>query len=342
MRFRSVAFVLAIAVVCAAPLQAATFLDRPAGNTVRMATWNVNFDSVRIDPVRNAKFTRIANALDPDIWCMEEFYSSSAAQIQTLLDTAHPLPGGAHWNVYGDGGDKIASKFPISLGRPQTSPTSLGSMVMCLVDLPDALFPKDLYVMDAHYKCCGGYDGNRQYQSDAIVSWMRDARTAGGLINLTAGTPMVVTGDLNIVQSQNPLTNLMQGKIVNTPYFGADSAPDWDGASLIDPHPRHNITGTDDYTWRDDNDIYAPGRLDYTLFTGSTASAAKTFILDTNQMSPEDRAATGLQQWDAMYRDNGTYDHLPLVVDFAITPEPGSASVLLIAFSLAFARRKLT
>ena len=59
---------------------------------------------------------------------------------------------------------------------------------MCLVDLPDDRFSNDLYVMNNHYKCCGGFDARRQEQSDALVNWQRDARTPGGFITLPAGT----------------------------------------------------------------------------------------------------------------------------------------------------------
>ena len=53
-------------------------------------------------------------------------------------------------------------------------------------------------------------------------------------------TPMAVMGDLNIVDSLDPLNNLITGNIVNEATYGADSPPDWDGTVLADAHPVHN------------------------------------------------------------------------------------------------------
>jgi hypothetical protein len=171
--------------------------------------------------------------------------------------------------------------------------------------------------MNAHYRCCGGNDPERQRQSDALVNWMRDARTPGGNVNLPHGTPMMVLGDLNIVEGPQPLETLLDGNIVNNALFGPDSPPDWDGSRNADAFPLHNGAGPESYTWRNDLEPFDPGRLDYITYTDSALHLGKRFVLNTVAMSDALLASTGLQRFDAILDNVGqNYDHLPVVVDF--------------------------
>jgi hypothetical protein len=147
---------------------------------------------------------------------------------------------------------------------------------------------------------------------------MRDARSPGEFIDLPAGTPMAVVGDLNVVQTLDPLNTLLTGDIVNESFYGQDSPPDWDGTDLADAHPVHNGAGTTDYTYRSSG--FSPSRLDYVLYTDSVVDVAHSFVLNTVSMSAAERAATGLLQYDVTLTTS-TYDHLPLVVDFRFPPE---------------------
>ncbi len=192
---------------------------------------------------------------------------------------------------------------------------------MALVDLPDAQFNTDFYIMNNHLKCCGSVgseeDDKRQQQGDALINWMRDARTPGENVNLPADTPMVVTGDLNIVGGLQPLNTIVTGNIINEGTYGSDSPPDWDGSSLTDAHPLHNGSGPDDYTWRNNPSGFAPGRLDYIIYSDSVLDVGNKFVLNTVDMSAAERAATGLQEFDITVDLAGDeYDHLPVVVDF--------------------------
>ena len=197
-----------------------------------------------------------------------------------------------------------------------------------MVDLPNAQFVTDFYLMNNHFRCCGDFptgpeNMERQRQADALVNWMRDARTSGGNVDLPANTPMAVVGDLNIVGGMvDPLNTLLPGNIFNEGTYGSDSPPDWDGTSLTDSHPLHNVVGPDDYTWRNDSSIYNPGRLDYVLYTDSAVGTANRFILNSTLMTPAELAATGLQQFDSA-NSPGIFDHLPLVVDFRFPSLPG-------------------
>ena len=104
---------------------------------------------------------------------------------------------------------------------------------------------------------------------------------------------------------------MLDGNIIDEDTYGSDSPPDWDGSNLADSHPRHNAQLAD-YTWRADNSQYAPGRLDFVLYTDSVIREAKSFVLDTQDMNSADLATHGMLRQDCA----DASDHLPLVVDF--------------------------
>lgn len=301
------------------PMAKAAFVDRTDSQDVRMLTYNVFFDHNFPDTsmVDAAKFERIVSAVRPDIINLQEIYNHSASQLVDLLNSVAPLPDGDSWYAY-QGGDNItASKYPLSMMRNRPVPAGDRRAAMLLVDLPDALHARDLYLMNNHYKCCGGFDTLRQRQSDALVNWMRDARSAGEFIDLPGMTPMMVVGDLNIVESLTPLNTLLTGDILDNGTYGPDSAPDWDGSPLTDSRPLHNDTGPDDYTWRDDSSIFEPGVLDFVIFSDSAATVTHQYVLNTTLMTAAELDETGLELNDVVLSPaNGRFDHLPLVTDF--------------------------
>lgn len=295
-----------------------TFLDRELGSDIRVATYNVYSDSIFADtnPARATRFARMLNAVDADVWCFQEIYTHTAAQVQTLLNTQRPLSSGS-WQIYKSGEHVIASKYALSMGATNTNPVGFRPVAMALVNLPDATYPRDLYLMNAHYKCCNGFDPDRQKQSDAFVNWMRDARTVGGNITITSGTPMITLGDFNIVDGIQPVTTLLDGNIIDNATYGVDSATDWDGSNSTDTAPTHNAAGVENYTWRNDHEPFAPARLDYIVYTDSVIAAPHKFALNTYSMNANELAATGLQPFDSLVDTDGmNYDHLPVIVDF--------------------------
>ena len=304
---------------------AETFLDREQNADVRVVTYNVNWDRIFPDafPVEAAKFERIVQALEPDILNLQEI-NRSAADVRVVMDSISPLDNGASWHTYQGRDNVIISRYPLSLTADTTVPAGQRGLAMALVDLPDARFRQDLYVMNNHFACCTSFS-QRQQQADALVNWMRDARVPGGNITLAAGTPMLILGDLNIVDEFRPLDTLLNGDIANEFVYGEDSAPDWDGTSIVDAHPLHNADGPDDYTWRNDFSQFAPGRLDFVLFTDSVLELANNYVLNTTLMSPADLNATGLEEFDVVLDPNNpanpsddSFDHLPVVTDFRL------------------------
>jgi len=306
------------------------FLDRHAPSDFRLVSFNVLNDSIfpSVDAVQAAKFERIVLALQPDVLCLQEV-SVPASEVEDLMDAIAPLGGGASWQAHRalDRGDVIVSRYALTLQASGTVPAGWRGPAMALVDLPDTVFDNDLYVISTHFKCCGEdvEDALRQQQADAIVNWMRDARSPGGAIDLPAGTGFVVAGDLNLVHTFQPVSTLLSGDIADEGAYGSDAAPDWDGTTNVDAHPFHNGRELFDYTWRNDWGSFPPGRLDFVTYSDSVLQTANVFILNTALMSAAELAAAGLDLWDVTGDLAGLYyDHLPLVVDFR-SPEDAQA-----------------
>lgn len=312
-----------------ASAQTGTWLDRTNTQDVRLMNYNVNWNSIfpSEDPTNAARFDRLVSALQPDILALQEINYYYNDDVIDRLNTIAPLPGGASWYAFTGYDCVIASKYPLSMTRYQVpdAPTNY-SLGMALVDLPDETFQEDLYLMNNHYRCCSGNDPERQEQSDILVSWMRDAMTPGGDIDLPENTAMAVVGDLNIVEGFQPVTTLITGDIQDNSTFGPDIAPDWDGTNNTDLHPLHNSTSSDDYTWRDDSSSYDPGRLDYIVYTDSVMDVQKRYVLNTTTMTQADLNAANLYASDVQLDPPYRYDHLPMVMDFreyAVDPGPG-------------------
>ena len=312
-----------------------TFIDREQETDLRVTTYNIEWNSIfpDVNESRAAKFARIIPVLNPDILALQEIGTNpgdrdkpgsrkrTADDVLDLMSQIAPLPHGGTWHVFQGGDNVIVSKFPLKMTATRTDPPGQRDLAMALVDLPDASFKFDVYILANHFKCCDAEknDPLRQQQADAIVNWLRDARTPGGSIDLPTGTAIVALGDLNIVGAFQPVQTLLDGDIIDEQKYGADFKPDWDDTSLADAHPLRNMAGPEDYTWRDDTSKYAPGRLDYIIFTDSVLDPVKKFVLDTTAMSPEDLAAAGLEKLDTAKDDEGKRcDHLPVVVDFRV------------------------
>ncbi len=318
-----------------------TFLDRSPEADFRLVCYNIKWNSVfpEIDPRRAARFARLVQALDPDVLALQEVGMHpqergqagsrkwKANDVVKLMTFALPLTDGA-WQAYQGKDSVIVSRHPLRLTAAKLDPPGERELALALVDLPDDCCAADVYLLNNHFKCCDANknDPLRQRQADALVAWLRDARTPGGQIDLPARTGLLIVGDLNIVGGFQPVQTLLDGDIRDEAQYGPDSPPDWDNTSLTDAHPSHNLIGEDDWTWRDDTSQYKPGRLDYIIYSDSVLTAVQTFALDTTTMSDADLAAAGLERLDVCHDQDGqVFDHLPLVADFRCGGTPSTA-----------------
>jgi len=283
-------------------------LSKEEDADIRVLTYNVLSDGLFL---RTDTFTRILQALQPDIINFQEIYSHSASQTATIIEAILPSGPGQQWYANRAFDCVTVSKYPIS------NHWEIETNLAVLINLPDANYPKDLFIINSHLPA-GDNDVQRQQECDSIMAFIRDFETAGGIYDLPSDTPVVHLGDMNLVGYAQQLTTLLTGDIADEATYGPDFSPDWDGSSLTDVLACHTAT-RDSYTWRRDTSSFTPGRLDYIIFSDSVVEVRRNFALWTETMSPEDLAAYGLQASDT----RNASDHLPVVADFRFpTPTP--------------------
>jgi len=295
-------------------------INREDNSYLRIMNYNILFDGL-LDPAKEQYFTRILQAIQPDIICFNEFFDSDAIQVQSKINEMLPLPNGASWNsVKLDFGNVTLSKYPITQSWAVYSDRRITAS---LIDLP-SYFNNDLMVINSHYKCCGGQSNNntRQLEADATIAFILDAKTSGGVIDLPEYTPFIILGDLNLVGDRQQLTTLVTGDIINTQFFGNGGPPDWDGTELEDLFAQHTDKRTA-YTWRNDNSSFPPGRLDFQIYSNSVMSVEKSFIIQTEIMSADRLTQYGLQQFDT----RNASDHFPKITDYSFIVTSVTAEV---------------
>lgn len=302
---------------------------------VRVMTWNVNRNSILSpDGARYESFARIIRAIDPDVIALQEVESpDAAARLIRLMNRYIPLDHGESWHVHTVSDNALISRYPMRWrdGEPVVPypipqwglPDFHFGFAAALVDLPRRFGGTDVLVVATHNK--SGADEShvrmRQVQSDAIVRWIRELRNSAHENVIADGTPIVIMGDMNVVPdaSMRPFETLLSGDIADEETFGPDFALDWDGTEITDARPSHNGMGREYYTWRNDNLPFNPSALDRILFTDSVTSVLRSFVLNTMTMSSSELAILGLQDSDVLLDGRSNYyDHLPLIVDFAI------------------------
>ncbi len=314
------------------------FLQKPRPDSLRVMSYNVNWDSIFDEEdeenhelrtaSRGAAFRRIVAEVQPDVVCLQEINPDrDPGQVGRLLAEVLSPQGDQGWHAASARDSVIASRFPVlTEGWELVVPAFPRELAQAaaLIDLPEDLFgPLDLYFVCAHFKAGTNYYDIllRQRQADVIIRHIGDAISPGGDIDLLAGTPVVILGDFNVYDSDpaRHLTTLLTGDVEHEDRYGPDVRPDWDGTDLADALPSHNNGGEEFYTWRNDSGPFNPGILDRILYSDSALAVANAFVLNTALLSEEALRFTGLRADDVLLDPAaGYYDHLPLVVDFAI------------------------
>ncbi len=309
-------------------------LAPPDTGLLRIAAYNVRNDRP-FSPTFTDDFDRLLRAIDADIFCFQEFVSSSASRVKDVLDKTLPTGTSKGWHAVKLDRDNVTlSRYPILLSFDLSFE---GNATASLIDLPTN-FDKDLLVINVHAACCS-FDTERQLQFDAIAAFLQEVRRPGGRLTLPEGTSILIAGDLNLVGFQQQLHTLLEGDIQNTDLFGTANRPDWDGTPLAELVPLH----TDQplaTTWRNPISLFTPGRLDYILYTDSQLEARHQFVLETNAMTFE-----RLVDFDLQPTDTDFSDHLPVVADFALKPtvvntvSPAPTTTLVSVFPNPFTER---
>lgn len=290
---------------------------------LRMMAYNIEGDNITNDePEVQQKFNNVFIAVKPDIIGFSEVYSSSAQAVADRVENYLPSEDGQQWynKKITDYDVVIVSRFKIKNSYPiETSNVSIAHNASSafLLDLRPK-YDSDMLVIVAHPKCCnfeGDEDEKRQNQFDAIMGFIRDAMNEGGDLTISPDIPIVIMGDMNLVGDVRQYTTLITGDIYYTGTYGEDFAPDWDGSDLDDAKPYVTNTGM---TFTTNPGSYPPGRLDFLVYSGSVMQIVNSYIFDSGNLTNDQLSQFGL---DAA--DTKVSDHLPVVVDFDLSPIVG-------------------
>ena len=273
-------------------------LDRIDPDHLRIITHNVLNDRP-FNGAHQAKFDRLWSAVSPDILHLQEIYNHTPAETRDLV--ASWL--GGTWHVAGNNDCKTVSRFPI------TGSWAIDGNLAVLIDTTPSIGTPMLCI-NAHMPCCDN-DSGRQWESDAVIAFIRDAYLPGGVLTLGVDVPVMISGDLNMVGLARQLETLVTGDIVNNSWYGADSPPDPDGTDLHNTVSRLTQKRMG-YTWRNDGGWYWPGHLDFMIYSDSNLAKRHDFIVCTPEMSAAALQANGL-----LAGDSDASDHLVFCVDFA-------------------------
>jgi endonuclease/exonuclease/phosphatase family metal-dependent hydrolase len=304
---------------------APAFLGKPTAQALRVLTWNVYRNSIfpqegqAVDvagATRPAQFARVLRALKPDVICLQEV-TLSARRSAGLIDQILPQLNGRTWQAHAALDTVIVSRFNISAhgeGRVEDGQLRRGHAI-ALIEAPDA----DLYMICAHFQSSDQAEdiALRQRQAEMIVSTIRAAKAGAGAVPLRARKPFVILGDFNAIPGAATFVDaIASGRAPQTSDVESAAGLDWDGSSLTDARPHHNVSRMDLYTWRNDLERFPPGILDRILYSDSVIASANQFVLDTTVMSYDELVTSGLRTIDVM-RDPqaGIHDHFPLVID---------------------------
>ncbi len=276
-------------------------LSKQSIDDIRFLSYNVLRDNF-FEPSLSGSFRRILNAVKPDIIGFCEIYDRDASTTAALVETFLPSSNGQKWYFDQANPDiRLVSRYPI-LER-----ISLDGNGVFVLDVKGR---KVLYIV-AHLPCCDNETG-RQGEVDKIMGFLRDVRYGISSLNVPQNTPIIISGDMNLVGLKAQQTTFKTGNIINNSQYGPDFNPDWDESSLEDAKPA--TTGQPStITWYSENGSYSAGRLDYYFFSGSVLRLKNNYSLFTTGLTPTQLSTAGLQSGDVL----AASDHCPLVADFS-------------------------
>ena len=278
-------------------------LSKTNSSSIRVCAYNVLANGL-INTNRQVHFERILSALNADVFLFSECGGTSPSQVKSLLDEWLPLSSDEGWQTAKKGDLITATVWP-----QLQSWDAIPRQFPLLVGIPDSLGGPMLFI-NSHLSCCGN-DEARQDEVDQMMAWI--VSNEG---NLEENTPIVYAGDLNLVGYVQQLETLLNGDIVQTQTYGVGNMPDWDGTPWSDALPRHSHQPFT-HTWRDDGDgNFPPGRLDFILFSDAVIDKEHAVVLETESTPTDVLAEFGLDTDDTY----SASDHLPLVMDFSLTP----------------------
>jgi hypothetical protein len=277
-------------------------LTKSSSTDLRIMGYNVLQDRMFLSGVRQ-NYTRIFNATKPDIIGFCEIYNNSGAQTAAFVESILPSASGQRWYHSELNPDiRVVSRYPILNSR------SIDGNGAFLIDLGS----KKLVFIVAHLPCCEN-EVQRQLEVDKIMAFIRGIRFGISPFDVPINSPIIITGDMNLVGLRRQLETFITGDILNNSTNGPDFSPDWDNTRLEDAKPITTEMPMT-FTWYNSGGSFSAGRLDFIFYTGSVLKLKNAFSLWTDGMSDQQLLANGLQDRDII----AASDHMPVFADFDI------------------------
>jgi endonuclease/exonuclease/phosphatase family metal-dependent hydrolase len=281
-----------------------TIPSKPVG-ALRVMTYNVLKASPNTTP---EPFARTINAINPDVVIVQEWENTDDTTLQGWFAANVPTDKATPWRAktigagtQAGGGVGVISRYPIGEGALEGIESQFigknGDMVsrkVRFIAVPIQTPMGVAMVGSTHLKCCGSYNTIEEVQRVAEAKAIEQAFAAAALKN--NATIRVIAGDMNLVGGRAPLDTLANGA-------------DVDGSELA---VAQTVKLGDNVilTWRDEQQSFAPGRLDYMLYSDASVRAVNAFVFDASRLSTEALERMKLDRGVT----NGS-DHLPVVVD---------------------------
>jgi len=294
-------------------------IEKLNSHHIRLLSYNVLFDSL-FNPRKQENFSRIFQALKPDIIAFQEIYIHTSLETAEIVESFLPSGHGENWyhsnviDLQFNTDLIILSRFPIKhsfIIEGHRSREDRANFAV-LIDLRPK-FESDLLVVNAHAPP-GSQNTIRQQEIDNIMAFVRDSKNSGGALTLKPNTPIIIAGDLNLVGYARQQNTLITGDIFENSEYGEDFTPDWDGSNFADSKPfTSNLPMV--FTWYDEKSGYSPGRLDYIVFSSSVLELKNSFVLFTPALNADSLIKYGLESEDVVLAS----DHLPVIADFRLS-----------------------
>lgn len=267
---------------------------------IRFVSYNVLRDNL-FDSALQPSFKRIFKAINPDVIGLSEIYDFNGLQTKQVIESFLPSATGQQWYYAEASPDiRLVSRYPIKQS------TQLDGNGVFLLDINGK---KLLYIL-AHLPCCDNETG-RQNEVDKIMSFIRDVKFGISSFDIPQGTPIIFSGDMNLVGLREQVATIIKGDIGNNATYGPDFKPDWDNSDFEDANvPTTGMPAT--ITWYSNSSSYSAGKLDYFFYSGSAIKLRNNFALFSQTMKAQDLTSGGIFISDILTAS----DHTPIVADF--------------------------
>jgi len=230
---------------------------------LRIVSYNVLFNGL-FDQSRISAFTRIFQAIQPDIIGFQEIYDFTSEQVANQMESILPSTNNQQWHHAKEGPDCHAiSRYPIVGSALIAGNNQDGGNGAFFINVPN--IEEEILLIVAHPPCCAN-NVERQIEVDLIMEFLREAKNGNGPMPIEAGTPIIILGDMNLVGDYRQLETLLSGDIYDESTYGPDFNPDWNGNNLLDSNLY--VTGAPfSYTWYNEGSSFSPGKLDYIIYS---------------------------------------------------------------------------